>query len=55
MTAEVPRETVVREIKRRMAKHPGDAPWSCTNCYHGRPCVERAILVAALKELGEAP
>src|SRR5229473_3031818 len=38
---------VEREIAKRLEKHPGDAPWSCVECYHGRPCVERDILVAA--------
>jgi hypothetical protein len=40
-------------IKERLEYHPGDAPWSCVECYHGRPCVDRKILLLALQALGE--
>jgi hypothetical protein len=40
------------EIKRRLERHPGDAPWSCIECYHNRPCKDRQILDMALRGLG---
>jgi hypothetical protein len=42
---------VLQEVERRLQRHPGDAPWSCVECYHGRPCVDRDILNAALRYL----
>lgn len=44
------KKLIIQEIKRRLERHPGDAPWSCIECYHCRPCVEKEILLAALKE-----
>lgn len=41
----------LREVRRRLERHPGDAPWSCIECYHSRPCTERVILEAAEHEL----
>ncbi len=46
------REEVVKEIKRRLERHPGDSPWSCIDCYHNRPCIDKEILLAALANLG---
>lgn len=46
------KETILKEIDRRMQRHPGDAPWSCIECYKGQPCVEKEILEAAKKQLG---
>jgi hypothetical protein len=40
-------EDVLKEVVRRLRAHPGDAPWSCVECYHSRPCKERQILEAA--------
>ena len=42
---------VLNEIERRLESHPGDAPWSCTECYHNRPCIDRKILEAAKRQL----
>ena len=46
---------IIAEINRRLTKHPGDAPWSCVECYHGRPCKDAQILRAALACLEHAP
>lgn len=40
-------QKVKAEIERRLKSHPGDAPWGCVECYHGRPCIDREILMAA--------
>ena len=45
------KEDVLKEIARRLEYHPGDAPWSCVECYPGRPCVDREILLAAKRQL----
>jgi hypothetical protein len=42
---------IIKEIESRLEYHPGDAPWSCVECYHCRECVEKEILTAALKYL----
>lgn len=41
------KDDVLAKIHRDLEYHPGDAPWSCLDCYHGRPCREREILLAA--------
>lgn len=43
----VSKKDILAEIKKRLVYHPGDAPWSCVECYHGRPCMDREILEAA--------
>lgn len=45
-------EEARERIRRELLRHPGDAPWSCVECYHGRPCVDKVIYEAAQKELG---
>ena len=45
------RQQILDEINRRLKKHPGDAPWSCIECYHNKPCVEKEILMAAKAHL----
>lgn len=40
-------EYILAEVKERLRRHPGDAPWSCVECYHNRPCKDRQILKAA--------
>lgn len=47
MTATLTKENVLVKIERDLEYHPGDAPWSCLDCYHGRPCQEKEILLAA--------
>lgn len=42
---------IKKVIERRLESHPGDAPWSCSLCYHNRPCYDREILTLALKGL----
>lgn len=42
---------LMNEILRRLERHPGDAPWSCVECYHGRPCIDSQILRAALSRV----
>ena len=44
---------VIKEIENRLIRHPGDAPWSCIDCYHNRPCMDKKVLVAALKYLSK--
>jgi hypothetical protein len=44
---EARRTEIIARINKRLEAHPGDAPWSCTECYHGRYCADRAILTAA--------
>jgi len=41
----------IKRINRSLERHPGDAPWSCVECYHNRPCVDRVILMAAKEKL----
>ncbi|MBS0219182.1 MAG: hypothetical protein JSR91_00420 [Proteobacteria bacterium] len=45
------RDRLLVSISRRLEKHPGDAPWSCIDCYHGKACDEAQILRAAYREL----
>ncbi len=41
---------VLKEIERRLERHPGDTPWlRCIECYNNRPCIEKEILLAAEK------
>lgn len=42
---------VLTEINYRLQRHPGDAPWSCLDCYNNRPCVIREILLLAKAQL----
>ena len=47
-------QKAINEAKRELEKHPGDAPWSCVECYHNRPCTEQVILRYALSGMEEA-
>jgi len=42
---------ILNEINRRMELHPGDIPWGCLDCHHGKSCVQKEILKLALKQL----
>lgn len=48
------RRQALASVWDQLRYHPGDAPWSCVECYHGRPCVKRVILKAAEAELNRA-
>jgi hypothetical protein len=47
------KEKARERIRKELERHPGDAPWSCVECYHSRPCIEKVMLLAAQKELGD--
>lgn len=40
-----------RIAKKELERHPGDAPWSCVECYHNRPCTKKIIYSAAVTHL----
>ena len=44
-------EEALRKVKAELTRHPGDAPWSCLDCYHNRPCIDKLIYKLAEKEL----
>jgi hypothetical protein len=44
----VARAVAKNKIMSKLKYHPGDAPWSCVECYHGKKCVEKTILTYAL-------
>jgi hypothetical protein len=46
--ADFSKDKLIREIHRRLEKHPGDAPWSCVECYHNKPCLDADILRLAM-------
>ena len=45
------KEIIKAEIQRRLELHPGDPPWSCIDCYYGKPCIDKEILKAAQQYL----
>lgn len=53
MTKELLQKAINR-AKSKMECHPGDAPWSCAECYYNRPCEDQVILSYALAGMEEA-
>jgi hypothetical protein len=41
----------LEKVNLELTRHPGDAPWSCVECYFGKPCVDKIIYKAAKKQL----
>lgn len=39
------------KAKKELERHPGDAPWSCVDCYHGRDCSKKIIYRYAVKAI----
>lgn len=50
-TTTLTKKEVLLALEKKLEYHPGDAPWGCVKCYHGRPCVDAVILRAAYKHL----
>ena len=44
MSSHFTTKQIKAEVEKRLQRHPGDAPWSCIECYHGRPCLEKEML-----------
>ena len=44
----------ILEAKTELERHPGDAPWSCVECYHNRPCTKQTIYEFALRSMKRA-
>lgn len=42
---------ILEKIQKELEKHPGDASWSCVECYHGNPCIDKQILKLAANQL----
>lgn len=51
MTRKALLKKALAEAEKELEKHPGDAPWSCVECYHGRPCTKALIYLYAVEAM----